>query len=80
MAQQVGQPRRSTTLGTSSSIDQPPDHGTSTKAATISGSPMAPRTRWRGTLLLANMLSSIVSGWLTLVLRRARPSGCLLHA
>ena len=38
-----------------------PSHGTSTNAATISGRPTAPRTRWRGTLLLAN----IVSGWLT---------------
>ena len=42
-----------------------PAHGTSTNAATIIGSPTAPRTRCRGTLLLAN----IVSGWLTSVVR-----------
>lgn len=44
-AQQVGQPRRRTTAGTSRSSDQPPTHGISTKAASINGRPTAPRTR-----------------------------------
>ena len=39
---------------------------------TIIGSPIAPRTRWRGTLLLAN----IVSGWLTPGVRRRERVGC----
>ena len=65
-AQQVGHPRSSTAAGTTSRSASGPHHGTITKAATISGRPIAPRARCRGTLLLAN----IVSGWLTGGVRR----------